>query len=96
MGHVKDVYLRYLESGDQFCGRILCLLPLLNVEFASSPPFFKDEWLGWAATKVHLQFSAFRNIPHLSKFLTMCLASMVKHYGFLVDDLFGKLPNHVL
>ena len=31
MGTVKDIYLRYLSSGDQFVGRCLSLLPLLRV-----------------------------------------------------------------
>ena len=38
MGSVKDVYMRYLSSGDQFVGRCLLMLPLLRMEFASSPP----------------------------------------------------------
>ena len=38
MGSVKDVYMRYLSSGDQFVGRCLSMLPLLRMEFASSPP----------------------------------------------------------
>ena len=38
MGSVKDVYMRYLSSGDQFVGRCLTMLPLLRMEFASSPP----------------------------------------------------------
>ena len=38
MGSVKDVYMRYLSLGDQFVGRCLSMLPLLQMEFASSPP----------------------------------------------------------
>ena len=30
--------MRYLSSGDQFVGRCLTMLPLLRMEFASSPP----------------------------------------------------------
>ena len=37
MGTVKDVYMWYLSSGDQFVGHCLAMLPLLQMEFVSSP-----------------------------------------------------------
>ena len=37
MGTVKDVYMCYLSSEDQFVGCCLVMLPLLQMEFASSP-----------------------------------------------------------
>ena len=42
MGSVKDVYMHYLSSGDQFVGRCLSMLPLLRMEFVSSPPFYSS------------------------------------------------------
>ena len=38
MGSVKDVYMCYLSSGDQFVSRCLMMLPLLQMEFVLSPP----------------------------------------------------------
>ena len=38
MGTVKDVYMWYLSSGDQFVGHCLAMLLLLQMEFASPPP----------------------------------------------------------
>ena len=38
MGTVKDVYMQYLSLGDQFVGCCLAMLPLLQMEFVSSPP----------------------------------------------------------
>ena len=38
MGTVKDVYMWYLSSGDQFVGHCLEMLPLLQMEFVSPPP----------------------------------------------------------
>ena len=38
MGTVKDVYMQYLSSGDQFVSRCLAMLPLLQMEFASPCP----------------------------------------------------------
>ena len=38
MGTVKDVYMQYLSSGDQFVGHCLAMLPLLQMEFVSPPP----------------------------------------------------------
>jgi len=40
MGKVKDIYMRYIDSGDQFVGRCLVLLLLLDSKFACSPPHF--------------------------------------------------------
>ncbi len=40
MGKVKDIYMHYIDSGDQFVGRCLALLPLLDSNFACSPPHF--------------------------------------------------------
>ena len=38
MGTVKDVHMQYLSLGDQFVGHCLAMLPLLRMEFVSSPP----------------------------------------------------------
>jgi hypothetical protein len=40
MGKVRDVYMRYIVSGDQFVGRCLSLLSVLPIDFAVIPPFF--------------------------------------------------------
>ena len=40
MGNIRDIYMRYISSGDQFIGQCLSMLPLLHTEFGSSPPNF--------------------------------------------------------
>jgi hypothetical protein len=49
MGNVKDSYFKYADNGDQYVGRCLSLLPVLNVDLAVSPPYFSDvadsEWI---------------------------------------------------
>ena len=47
MGTVKDVYMQYLSLGDQFVGCCLVMLPLLQLEFVSSPPHFVPAWNDW-------------------------------------------------
>ncbi|KAL7575923.1 hypothetical protein ACA910_000722 [Epithemia clementina (nom. ined.)] len=47
MGHVKDVYMCYATAGDEFVGWCLCLLPLLQMLFGNSPPYF-GSWVGEA------------------------------------------------
>jgi len=42
MGKVKDTYMRYIDSGDQFAGRCLALLPLLSSQLACLPPYFSN------------------------------------------------------
>jgi hypothetical protein len=41
MGKVKDVYLQYAEVGDQNVGRVVSGLPVLDIRFSSTTPFFK-------------------------------------------------------
>jgi hypothetical protein len=43
MGNVKDRYFKYIEAGDQYCGRCLTVNPVLSVHLAASPPFFDFE-----------------------------------------------------
>ena len=59
MGTVKDVYMRYLSSGDQFVRHCLAMLPLLWMEFASPPPFI-PAWDDWGKTQ---QFPMFDDVP---------------------------------
>jgi len=40
MGKVRDTYMRFMDSSDQFVGCCLSLLPLLNSQFACLPPHF--------------------------------------------------------
>jgi hypothetical protein len=47
MGKVKDGYMRYVTSGDQFVGRTHCLLNVLTPDFGVSPPHFRTEDLEW-------------------------------------------------
>jgi hypothetical protein len=39
-GDVKDIYFKYAENGDQYVGQCLCLLPIINVDLATSPPYY--------------------------------------------------------
>ena len=40
MGNVKDRYIHYEKSGDQFCGRSVTRISYLCKEFAVSPAYF--------------------------------------------------------
>ena len=81
MGTVKDVYMWYLSSGDQFVGHCLAMLPLLQMEFVSPPPHpVRNDWGG----NIQLQF------VHIK---LMCLTSMVKHRWF-IDEHFNA--NHIV
>ena len=46
MGRVRDIYMRYITSGDTFVGWCLSLLPILSVEFGGSPPPFSNPGVG--------------------------------------------------
>jgi hypothetical protein len=41
MGNMKDLYfLKYADSGDQYVGQCILLLPVLHVDMAICPPYF--------------------------------------------------------
>ena len=42
MGKVRDIYMRFVESGDHFVGRCMSMLPLSSTNFGMSPPHFSD------------------------------------------------------
>lgn len=47
MGRVKDIYIKYVASGDQYVGRCASLLSLLRDDFGASPPLFVDDNNEW-------------------------------------------------
>ena len=92
MGNVKDINLRYVSSGDQFVGRCLSLLPLLQAEFGSSQAYFPPAWMPWVEQYRSVQFPVVATVEHLQQLTTMCLASLVHHHQFILS-----LPsNHVI
>ncbi|KAL7561466.1 hypothetical protein ACA910_010981 [Epithemia clementina (nom. ined.)] len=93
MGHVKDIYMRYATAGDEFVGRCLCLLPLLQAKFEVSPPHF-GELVGddMAKEMVSSQYPLVHLVNGFGKLCRMCLASTVYHREFVLS-----FPsNHVI
>lgn len=80
MGHVRDRYCHYLDSGDQYVGWCLSLLPISTVEFACSPPYFNVEHDSlddcWLSETTVVQYPVFSSVPQFGRLLRMCLASM--------------------
>lgn len=87
MGKVKDIYMRYVTSGDQFVGRCLSLSPILSTEFASSPPYFEDNEVEWVDTLRRQQFKMIALVDGLERLTRMCLASIIYHSDWLVNIL---------
>ena len=40
MGKMKDTYIQYAAAGYQHVGRVVSGLPVLNVKYACTPPYF--------------------------------------------------------
>ena len=93
MGTVRDIYMRYLSSGDQFVGRCLSLLPILRMEFGCSPPYFIQAWEEWGDTFRKQQFPMVSAIVHLHRLTLMCMASLAYHRRFVLDTMH---VNHVV
>jgi hypothetical protein len=92
MGKVKDIYMRYVTSGDQFVGRCLSLLSVLRTDFAVSPCHFTVEDLPWIEESRLLQFPMVGLVVGFEKITRMCLACLLYHYPWLKDTL---NVNHV-
>ena len=92
MGNIRDIYMRYISSGDQFVSWCLSMLPLLHTEFGSSPhfvPTIRD----WADDYCKMQFSILTGIAHFTWMTLFCFASLAYHCAFITTNL-G--PNHVV
>jgi hypothetical protein len=88
MGGVKDRYCQYKESGDQFVGRCLTLLPNLHVNFAISPPFFSNlnaDLTRWVYNLMLAQFPVLGRIESLGTLCWMCLASLLYHREWIIS-----------
>jgi hypothetical protein len=94
MGNVNDRYFKYAESGDQYVGRCISLLPVLHVDLAISPPYFSEvsnhEWI---TDMVQTQFHCLKEIGDFGLLLKMCLASLIFHQQWIADKL---VHNHVV
>ena len=93
MGKVRDIYMRYVASGDQFVGRSLSLLPIMGIKFGASPPFFVPAWEEWGDGIAQAQMPMVAVVPHFRRVTLMCTASLLYHRQFVL----ASLPdNHVI
>ena len=90
MGHVKERYLQYEKTGDQYLGRVVCGLDVNNASFAVSSPFFdapnetverinillKEYMVGGKQVTVDMQ-----------RVFYFCYASLCYHHAFLANNL---------
>lgn len=94
MGNVKDRYFKYAENGDQYVGRCLSLLPILNVDLATSPPYYSTTAeIKWIDEMVVTQFHALKDVREFGLLLRMCLASLLFHSEWISTFL---VFNHVV
>ena len=93
MGKVKDIYMRYVSSGDQFVGRCLSMLNILSSDFGSSCPYFSDDCdIDWINDLAIAQFPMVSEVNGFGLFCQRCLASLLFHR----DVLFALPANHVV
>lgn len=95
IGNVKERYLHYECAGDQFTGRTVTGLDVMDKTFAVSPPYFEgddsvisavDKWVlavGGESVKDH---------PHLRIAIRFLLASACFHHDYLVSVLPSDSP----
>lgn len=87
MGRVKDIYIKYVASGDQFVGRCISLLSILRDDFGASPPLFindGDNWIDETRRGQFRQIALVNGFEQLTKRLT---ASLLYHLDWLVENL---------
>jgi hypothetical protein len=98
MGNVKDRYYKYIEAGDQYCGRCLTVSPVLSADLAASPPFFdlednQQQEHDYIHLTCRLQFGELYEVFGFGKLLRMCVASLLHHRDWFDANLYH---NHVL
>jgi hypothetical protein len=97
MGNVKDRYFKYVDGGDQYCGRCLTTNSVLSVNIASSPPYFdvnqQVDLEGYIEQMCRLQFGQLFDVFGFGKLLRMCVASLVHHRDWFDARLYH---SHVL
>ena len=80
LGHVHDLYIFQTQEGDEFAGRCLSMLNMMNGDFGSSPAFFADDagnaLINNAVANVFLHHHEMDGSTQLFR---RCLASMVFH-----------------
>ena len=99
IGKVLESYLRQAQAGDNFCGRVVCGLPVLHANFAALPPHFKlrgendTEWQEIvSAMKLAYPFHESWG-ESFQPTVVFMLASLVHHQSWVIE----KLPiNHIV
>ena len=92
LGGVQDRYFRYEAAGDQYLGRVVAGLPLNKSDFAVLPPHFIDKNDSLGNKYVKMMFPELSKEKHLRPMLLMCLASLVFHSDYLVQNLKNNHP----
>ena len=86
---VQDRYIHVEAAGDQYVGRTITGLPVLDSKFASSLPYFKT-------TPVNLHELIQQNFvnlqPSLYRVAEFCLASLLYHRDYLFSALSQNHP----
>ena len=92
MGQVKDIYFHQTQGGDEFVGRCVALLNMMNGDFAVSPAFFEDDVDPiLIESAVHDVFPQFRSIAGMDQVLKMCLTSLMHHCAKVT----AFAPDHI-
>ena len=95
LGTIKDRYIHYNKSGDQFCGRCVTGISSLKKEFATSPvywDFTKSKQMGHIGVKKALEdyfLNANEVQPHIFELIRYLFAALCFHFDFLEE----KLPK---
>ncbi len=100
LGKVFDIYWKWAEAGDQYCGRILAGLDPQSTDFAALPPHFiagiEDEHINKAMElnfKNTYKMAKSDNASNMIAILLRCLASIVHHSDSLLQVISSK-PSH--
>ena len=91
-GQIKDIYFRWMSSGDEFVGRCVSLLNMYRRDFGASQVFFGDGVdRDWLLRAVDCAFPCFTKVEGIGKLTRHLLASLVYHRQVVM----GWDPNHV-
>ena len=96
MGKIKDIYFRWMSTGDEFVGRVSSLLSMFKKDFAVSQVQFDSSVDGvWILNTVKACFPFFHEIRGFKSILRNCLASLCYHREFVASLPPGHLAHNI-
>lgn len=100
MGRIRDIYFRWMSTGDEFVGRCASLLSTYRKDFAASPVYFKKsvthEWVEQNVKEVFPCFFQEFKTGHVARNISILRCTNLDSMGELTTIKFAWDNDHVI